>query len=54
MKYCPVLGESIAEEILNEGKKTLPQDLAECTAGLTYVKLTERNENKINQPDVHS
>tara|TARA_Y100000766_G_scaffold253774_1_gene238841 strand:+ start:45 stop:1271 length:1227 start_codon:yes stop_codon:yes gene_type:complete len=38
-----------ADEMLNEVKKTLPVDLAVCTAAVTDIKPTERNKNKIKK-----
>ena len=38
-----------ADEMLNEVKKTLPVDLAVCTAAVTDVKPIERNKNKIKK-----
>ncbi len=38
-----------ADEMLNEVKKTLPVDLAICTAAVTDFKPVERNKNKIKK-----
>ena len=38
-----------ADEMLNEVKKTLPVDLAVCTAAVTDFKPTEKSRNKIKK-----
>ena len=38
-----------ADEMLNEVKKTLPVDLAVCTAAVTDFKPAEKNKNKIKK-----
>ncbi len=38
-----------ADEMLNEVKKTLPVDLAVCTAAVTDIKPSQKNKNKIKK-----